>query len=139
MYKNCTRCKKRKQIENFPVRKNAKVGYYSMCRDCKREYDKEYYVAHPQRKNYIKKNRYAARKEAIEFIRNYLKMHPCVDCGEKDPIVLEFDHVRGEKRSTVSKLKQSSKTAVEEEIKKCAVRCANCHRRKTAKQFKWKK
>lgn len=54
----------------------------------------------------------------------------CVDCGEKNPIVLEFDHVRGEKKCNVSDMGNHSycfKT-IQKEIDKCEVRCANCHR-----------
>jgi hypothetical protein len=55
-----------------------------------------------------------------------------VDCGESDPIVLEFDHVRGVKRGEISRLKTMvSLETLAEEIAKCDVRCANCHRRKT--------
>ncbi len=59
---------------------------------------------------------------------------PCVDCGEPDPIVLEFDHVRGEKRADVDSLITvgCSRALLLAEIAKCDVRCANCHRRRTA-------
>ena len=60
-----------------------------------------------------------------------LERNPCVDCGESDPIVLDFDH-RGDKRSAVSVMAAwASVATLEQEIAKCEVRCANCHRRKT--------
>jgi hypothetical protein len=83
----------------------------------------------------------SARRKAVvnklnERIYAYLQSHPCVDCGERDPVVLEFDHVRGEKTYEISTLswRQVSWERILEEIAKCEVRCANCHRRKTAKQ-----
>jgi hypothetical protein len=72
-------------------------------------------------------------------IREYLSSHPCVDCGESDHMVLEFDHVRGNKLATVSALRgrMAKWSRIEEEISKCEVRCANCHRRKTVAQLGW--
>lgn len=67
-------------------------------------------------------------------LKEYLSAHPCVDCGENDPIVLEFDHVRGVKTSEVYNLAVKRGWAwkrVLTEIAKCEVRCANCHRRVT--------
>lgn len=73
------------------------------------------------------------------FVMNYLQNNGCVDCGEKDPTVLDFDHVRGVKFKNISKMIQdnNSMKRIQEEIAKCEVRCANCHRRKTSKQFQW--
>lgn len=69
------------------------------------------------------------------WIAEYLKTHPCIDCGEKDPIVLEFDHVRGQKKGNVSNLAQNVSIAtLSQEVEKCEVRCANCHRRITHKR-----
>jgi hypothetical protein len=67
-------------------------------------------------------------------VRDYLLGHPCVDCGESDTEVLDFDHLR-DKTSDVSTLIQSSVSwkTLAEEIAKCEVRCANCHRRRTAR------
>jgi hypothetical protein len=70
-----------------------------------------------------------------------LQLHGCIDCGEKDPVVLEFDHVRGQKTLAISELSKrgNSIAKLEIEISKCEVRCANCHRRKTVKQLGWYK
>lgn len=58
-----------------------------------------------------------------------------MDCGEADPIVLDFDHVRGEKLDNVASLITGAGkfSRLMTEIEKCDVRCANCHRRKTAR------
>ena len=136
--KVCSSCKVEKPLEEFQKRSSNKDGRTAVCKICKREYDNKYYKANYEyRKEYIRENRNLARKAASEYILNYLIEHPCIDCGEKDPIVLEFDHVNGAKRDNISNLKRSSVKAVKEEIEKCEVRCANCHRRKTAKQFGW--
>jgi hypothetical protein len=59
-----------------------------------------------------------------------------MDCGERDPIVLEFDHVRGKKKEIVSFLitQGYSLKTIAEEIAKCQVICANRHRRRTARR-----
>jgi len=64
------------------------------------------------------------------------KNHPCADCGESDIVVLEFDHQR-DKVADVSLLARDgySLDKIKREIDKCEVVCANCHRRRTAKQF----
>ncbi|CAN5371720.1 hypothetical protein BH10ACT7_BH10ACT7_22060 [soil metagenome] len=53
----------------------------------------------------------------------------CVDCGNRDIRVLEFDHVTGEKIASVGHMVRygSSVNALKEEIAKCEVRCRNCH------------
>lgn len=69
----------------------------------------------------------------------YLANNPCVDCGEDDPRVLEFDHVRGKKIAAVSVLVNKCKPIqdIDDEILKCDVRCANCHKRKTHTDLGW--
>lgn len=75
-----------------------------------------------------------------KYVLNYLVSHPCVDCGESDPVVLDFDHQKG-KIDNVSDLikNRNSIELIAKEIDKCVIRCANCHRRKTAKDFGWYK
>lgn len=76
-----------------------------------------------------------------QVLYDHLKNHPCVDCGENDPVCLEFDHVQGSKHSDISRMvsSASSLTMLHAEISKCEVRCANCHRRRTAREQGWYK
>ena len=82
-----------------------------------------------------------SRERNRGLIAAYVATHHCVDCGESDPVVLDFDHVRGEKRRNVSKMVAShfSEKSILAEIEKCDVVCANCHRRRTAKRGNWHK
>jgi hypothetical protein len=89
-----------------------------------------------------RKNLYAAQKRHRIKIRAkllaFLSDKACIDCGEKDPVVLDFDHHDSKNKfKDVSKMLSGhySWKSVESEIIKCEIRCANCHRRKTYLQF----
>lgn len=71
-----------------------------------------------------------------KYVQDYLSTHYCVDCGEMNPIVLEFDHVRDVKLANVSELTAvgGSLKKLQEEMDKCDIRCANCHRLVTYKR-----
>ena len=56
--------------------------------------------------------------------------HPCDGCGETDPVVLDFHHVKGQKLFCVSQFVDCSDKRLWDEIAKCIVLCANCHRRR---------
>jgi hypothetical protein len=73
------------------------------------------------------------RRRNVAYVREILADGGCVDCGESDPVVLDFDHV-GEKAQNVSRLtsQEVSRERISREIAQCEIRCANCHRRKTA-------
>ena len=117
MTKRCITCLGAKPLADFGKAAHKADGLQSKCRGCIADYQ-----------------RWLRHQKAIA-VYEYLMTHPCVDCGEADPIVLDFDHVRGVKRADVKKLATSSHTSlprVMEEIAKCEVRCANCHRRVTA-------
>lgn len=74
------------------------------------------------------------RGELKQRLIEYIKTHPCVDCGEDDYIVIDFDHVRGKKKKAISSLINACRPwkEIRAELKKCDSRCANCHRRSTA-------
>lgn len=73
------------------------------------------------------------------YVISYLDEHPCVDCGESDRMVLEFDHIRGVKLANISSFVKGGNTiaALQKEIDKCDVRCANCHTRVTRQRAGW--
>ena len=64
------------------------------------------------------------------YVKNYLENKACIDCGNSDIRVLEFDHVRGVKLYHVSYMIQKAYKLdlVKDEIEKCDIRCCNCHR-----------
>lgn len=73
-----------------------------------------------------------------EWAYQYLLAHPCEECGEEDPVVLEFDHVRGAKSSGVAQLlNHASLERIQREVELCRVLCANCHRKRSAIQLGW--
>lgn len=76
-----------------------------------------------------------ALRQAARAIVLQLKAQPCADCHQTfDPVCMDFDHRAGErKRACVSELanKGSILAVVIDEISKCDLVCANCHRLRT--------
>src|SRR5260221_14231588 len=92
MTKICTRCKRKLDESNFNWKiKNVKLAVH--CKDCSRKYIREHYKNNLQ--YYLDKAKRRRTELGViyhEYITNYLSTHPCQDCGEKDILVLEFDH-----------------------------------------------
>lgn len=66
------------------------------------------------------------------------KNAPCTDCGVKYPFyIMDFDHRNpGEKRITISR-SMCSLAKLKEELEKCDLVCANCHRERGYKRKFW--
>jgi superfamily II helicase len=137
--KMCSRCKIEKELSSFSARKRSKDGKQPVCRECVKTTNKEYYRVTPQ----LNEQRRAWKTKENLLVRAHLYQHvlnnPCVDCGETDPIVLEFDHVRGQKEFNIGSAVRNGKTLAQviDEISKCDVRCANCHKRVTYQKAGW--
>jgi hypothetical protein len=129
--RRCGRCQEAKPIEEFAWRRRARGQRDNYCSRCRAAYKQEHYAAN--RSRYIAQA--LARKRALAPHRaaclvEFFATNPCVDCGESDSLVLEFDHSDGDKIFCISKgLRDHSWQAVLDEIAKCDVVCANCHRR----------
>ena len=135
-----------KSLNKFSINKTKKYGRQGKCKICTRKYHNE--VWYPKRKvkrakhiNLRKKE--LKKKNYLRIVKNYFAKG-CVDCGEKDSRVLEFDHVRGikkklEGRRGVMGLVSQGYTwkTIKKEIDKCEVRCRNCHKIRTYKQFNY--
>lgn len=139
--KRCGSCKQVKPLDEFALNRKKGDGRDSMCKPCKKVYNSTYYEATKEHLNPI---RAQARKRAVaraqDYVYAYLRAHPCVDCGETDIIVLDFDH-QGDKSDNIGTM-ISNGTALHRlaaEIAKCEVVCANDHRRRTARDFRWRR
>ena len=66
------------------------------------------------------------------FVQEYKKSHPCVRCGESEPCCLDFHHA--EPSTKIGALAEIVNLGfglvrIIEEINKCIILCANCHRK----------
>jgi len=139
MRKICVACKEDKLLSEFPFKNTEEGTKSSRCFICQRLYSKSHYQLN--KKEYAENNAKHRRKRMLanrKIVLEHFKKNPCVDCGETDPIVLQFDHVRGEKSFSIgNKYRDIEPENLLKEIEKCETRCANCHARRTAKQQKW--
>ena len=141
--KRCRSCRGWKPRSEFHRDRSRRDGLQGNCKACNVEIAKRFYAENPEHcKERDKKRKPAARELNRRRILEYLLNHSCVDCGERDPVVLEFDHLR-DKREALSSYAAGARSwaTILKEIEKCEVRCANCHRRKTAREmnnFKWR-
>jgi hypothetical protein len=137
--KICNKCKLPKSINEFGFNKRKKDGRQPYCLECARIRDKEYYATSIYRRQQIATSRVAVRDRNRNYILSYLLDHPCVDCGEFDPLLLDFDHTMGKKEINIATavINSWALDSLQEEIKKCEIRCVRCHRIKTAKEQGW--
>lgn len=137
--KVCTKCFTEKPMEDFGWKSKVLNRRHAVCKPCTAKRSNSWYYANKAAHiENVMLHKEESRGKARQFIWDYLLEHPCTDCGEGDPVVLEFDHVRG-KNNEVSKLVAdgASIQRLKLEISLCEVRCSNCHRRKTAKERGW--
>lgn len=134
MKKFCSKCGIEKDISEF-ISKNREKGWsHSYCKLCHSEYKKERY--RKNKKEFIKKVREREariRQENQDKIAEYFSVNQCVDCGNSDIRVLDFDHIDNKNDNIGTMLYRAKKwIEIEKEIKKCEVVCSNCHRIRTS-------
>ena len=138
MKRQCSKCAAYLDEASFTWRDKVKGIRHKYCSDCQKRLSKAHYEKNKHK--YLLRNE-TNNKRQLESLQTkiltYLRTKRCVDCGESDPVVLEFDHVRGEKDREIAKMigNKVSWRKIEVEISKCEIRCANCHRRITAKRL----
>lgn len=103
------------------------LSYATYCRKC-----------HSKRQSkYHKQTEYKQDKRRVKEIRFLVKQGkeiPCMDCGVQHPwYVMDYDHIRGKKsfNLSISAQRRYGLNKIKEEIAKCDVVCANCHRKRT--------
>jgi hypothetical protein len=140
-YRRCGKCGETLPIEQFNWKIKQRGIRRSDCRACAAETSRLHYE---QNKADYKKRAKAHNRKQADFLRQkileYVAAHPCVDCGETNPVLLDFDHrEQSEKSFTIGKVLTDgySWDTIRAEIEKCDVRCVRCHRLRTARQSGW--
>ena len=104
-----------------------------------REYMREWYRNHrDEHLARVTKVNQRARAKMIALVAE-LKSNPCTDCGGQFPhVVMDFDHVRGIKSGIISRMSKGrmARAKLLDEIDKCEVVYANCHRLRTNLRLK---
>jgi hypothetical protein len=128
--KECNRCHIVKDDNEFAFRNKTKGTLQPYCKECKREIDKELYVSnHLDRKRKIRNRQNKIKINLKELLTDIKKKSKCAICGESRWWVLDFHHIRDKKFEVSSLPKRGcSLKMFKEEIDKCIIICANCHR-----------
>lgn len=128
--KRCVTCKTEKPLDEFNKLAKSLDGKQPRCRDCHKRMYLANRESHIARVNARSKK---VRKKLLDYVWE-LKRKPCSDCGMSyHPVAMDFDHVRGVKSRDIGKLiqREPSLERLHEEIDKCDLVCANCHRVRT--------
>lgn len=125
----CPTCEIWKPLKDFHANSSRANGVSAYCKPCGKKHWSRWEnttVGARQRHQEWKEERKALHR--IKMVEHF-KNNPCVDCGNSDPRVLVFDHVRDEKFLGVAAMvnRGSKWDAIQQEIDKCEVRCHNCH------------
>lgn len=87
-------------------------------------------AAHYRANKSAYKARSLAKRAKLKALVDELKSDPCTDCGiTYPPRVMDYHHVGDDKVAAVANLlRTNSERRIREEIAKCVLLCANCHR-----------
>lgn len=128
--KKCTRCQTPKLESEFAIRDKNTGRLHSYCKSCKKEIDKSaYHENRWSRKTKLRAWAIERITKARIFVKRVKRFARCKKCGDKRWYVLDFHHVRG-KNYNIGELASRGCTLkkLKEELKKCDILCANCHR-----------
>lgn len=130
--KKCPSCGLTKPISEWGKNKASRDGFQRHCKTCRIAYNHDHYEKTKDRwKESRRRSADKVRDDIRDFLGEYLNEHPCVDCGNDDIRVLDFDHLRDKVMGVARMASYGNLDKVKEEVKKCEVRCRNCHQIKT--------
>ena len=135
--KRCISCGQDKDESEFSYQRTWLGQRKARCKVCLKTEQRKYYLSTKQsRAEYKARYQVEKREEARRYVSAILSRSKCSDCGESDPLVLTFDHIKGQKRMNISQMVNQgySKNAIHAEISKCEIVCANCHLRREKKR-----
>jgi transcription elongation factor Elf1 len=139
--KLCSNCEEEQPSTEFYRNKATRSGLTSWCKSCFREAQRQNnaVLKEARRKEKALKPPWKERQRWVKqkFVWRLLNKFNCYRCGMNDPLVLEFHHINAkDKKQNISTLVCASYSMerLKEELRKCKIICANCHRKVTAKE-----
>jgi len=93
-------------------------------------YDMQYYHWNKEKQD---EQRERHRQKRREWYHDLKRERGCKLCDEDEPVCLDFHHTSDDKKASVGTLATGgyAKETVLEEVEKCDLLCANCHRKVT--------
>ena len=124
--KTCSKCKVPKNETEFHTKTNGKLDY--QCKECHREYVRKHYDENQQ---YYVDKAIRAKKKKVDWYNDFKSKLKCEVCGESHPATLDFNHKDPSKKdfAVAAMVNRYSIKRILEEVQKCQVLCANCHRK----------
>lgn len=128
--------------------KGYSANYKRLTPQQKKEYKHKYWkrwysraknqARHRQRNYHLVKER---RNKLRAWLYRYKQQRGCITCEENNPACLDLHHHGNNKVMDVSALVSHAYhlAALQKEVKKCIIKCANCHRKETAARQNWYK
>jgi len=127
MKKTCPHCKQEKNFSDFTKDKTKTHGYYPLCKICKREVARLRYSTADVGNRRIKDKLRAQQRSTLIATK---KSVGCQICKESESVCLDLHHLNpNEKDFGIAHYRNASIDKITDEMKKCIVLCANCHRK----------
>lgn len=127
----CCLCKLEKPVTEFNKKSKSRQPY---CKKCQSVKYKQYYATEPKELIRLKTSNMAVKARIRSFIQE-LKTAPCKDCGGTfHHHSMDFDHLPGSIKKfsiAIASAGAFSMDRVRDEMVKCDLVCANCHRVRT--------
>lgn len=131
--KLCTACGKHKLLDEFNKSATRLERLRSYCKKCERDQANAYYRKNPQPyRDKAKKFNKKRRQERMKEMNDIKRSKGCLFCPENDPCALDFHHIKSRSKHggiPMSKAAGFSDKRFKEELAKCEVICAGCHRK----------
>jgi Fe-S-cluster-containing hydrogenase component 2 len=130
------RCKQELPYSAFRFKNKSRGVYQSLCIQCNKIYQKEHYQKNKKQYMLLLSERKIKIKRKLSTLKESL---PCTDCGGFFMACqMDFDHISGDKTDNISQMahRTYSWQSIKDEIEKCELVCANCHRKRTYLRYK---
>ena len=126
--KKCSCCGEEKSLDSFTKKNSTKDGLNHSCSSCTKLRSKNHYDQN--KKQYLDRNK-KVKFSNREKIWNLLCSSKCTDCGEENPLFLEFDHLKDKTYNVSSMIGSCRWNQILKEISKCDIVCCHCHKLRT--------